>query len=74
MKVKLSEWGERNFTEKSRPCADTLRKMAEGGDIDGATRIRGRWYVELGKPAYSADELLKMAVQNDPEMLKVMGL
>lgn len=74
MRLKLSEWAERTYSEDSRPCGDTLRIMAREGDIKGAVCVRKRWYVDAEERKVSADELLRRAVGDDPVMLKVVGL
>ena len=75
MRLKLSEWAERNYSDNSRPHHTTLRRMAADGEIDGAFQTTtGRWYVEIDQQGVSTDDLMRKVIGDDPELLKVMGL
>lgn len=75
MRIKLSEWGERTYSDKSRPRIEKLRQMAANDEIPGAFQTKtGRWFVDLDLPEPSTNDLARKVIGNDAAMLRVMGL
>ena len=73
--MRLSEWAEHAYTDASRPCAHTLRRMARDGEIKGAVRTKSkRWYVDVSaRPCANRDSEESM-VGDDPILRKAAGL
>lgn len=54
----LREYAEEFFTPASRPTMATLRKWAESGELPGARKIGGLWFVDLDRAEHDDTEAL----------------
>lgn len=75
MRMTLAKWAEKNFEEESKPCKQTLWKMARRGDIPGAYQDRAdRWWVNIGDNRTQRIQTgIEQLVQGDKELQELFS-
>lgn len=75
MRMTLANWARANFHKESRPCKQTLWKMAKRGDIPGAYQDKAdRWWVNVGDTrAHKIQNRIDNLVHGDKELQELFS-